>query len=291
MDLAASASARAIRHSIFINAREVIYFEYPANDPNARTLVMIHGYRGNHRGLEAIAAGLSDFRVLIPDLPGFGESEQLEAIHSVENYASWLHSFARSLGLEHKFHLMGHSFGTLVVGYYGTKFSPLSVSLVNPVSSPALEGPQAALTRLTKFYYRLASLAPKTIGQWLLRSKIAVMVMSTVMAKTKVKTLRRWIHTQHLNNFSDFATVRVAAEGYEASISSNLAMFAPAVTAPVLVVAAELDDITDIKTQRSTTKSFPNAVLREIYGVGHLVHYEAPDKAATFIREFLENLK
>jgi pimeloyl-ACP methyl ester carboxylesterase len=227
--------------------------------------------------------------MIIPDLPGFGESKPLRTTHSIQAYSDWLHQFLGAVQLQSNAHLMGHSFGSLVVGLYATQHSPRSVSLVNPVSSPALEGPRAALTNLTRAYYSLASALPKTIGQWLLRNKIAVMVMSVVMAKTKEKSLRRWIHNQHLLNFSDFASLEVATEGYEASISMDLSKLATLISAPVLVVAANLDDITDIDTQRRVSKQYSNSTYREIQGVGHLVHYEAPDQAAGFITEFLDS--
>jgi pimeloyl-ACP methyl ester carboxylesterase len=288
-DLYESADSRAIRRSVDVEGNLCVYYEYPAEGDSDETLVMIHGYRGNHLGLQAIATGLSKYRVIIPDLPGFGESAPLTVTHSIQAYSDWLHGFLKSLQLDNKAHLMGHSFGSLVVGFYATQHSPRSVSLVNPVSSPALEGPRAALTSLTKVYHSLAAVLPKAIGQWLLRSKIAVMVMSVVMAKTKERTLRRWIHNQHLSNFSDFATVEVATEGYEASISTDLSKLAPMISSPVLVIAATLDDITDIDSQRRVSKLYPNATYREIQGVGHLVHYEAPDQAASYITEFLDS--
>jgi pimeloyl-ACP methyl ester carboxylesterase len=111
------------------------------------------------------------------------------------------------------------------------------------------------------------------------------------MAKTNDRKLRSWIHKQHLSNFSDFATVRVATEGYDASISSDLSVMAPLITTPVLIVAAELDEITAIEIQREVVKLYPRAKLVEINNVGHLVHYEAPDQAANFIRPFIEELK
>jgi pimeloyl-ACP methyl ester carboxylesterase len=213
----------------------------------------------------------------------------LKTAHSIQAYSDWLHKFLGTLQLTDKAHLIGHSFGSLVVGFYATQHSPRSVSLVNPVSSPALEGQRAALTNLTKLYYSLASALPKALGRWLLRSKLAVMVMSVVMAKTREKSLRRWIHNQHLSNFSDFASVEVATEGYEASISTDLSKLASMIAAPVLVVAATLDDITDIESQRRVSKLYPDSTYREIQGVGHLVHYEAPDQAASFITEFLDS--
>lgn len=288
-DLYQSADTQAVRHTAEIDGNLCVYYEYPSIGHSDKTLVMIHGYRGNHRGLQAIAAGLTKYRVIIPDLPGFGESEPLKTTHSIQAYSDWLHKFLGVLQLTDKAHLMGHSFGSLVVGFYSTQNTPISVSLVNPVSSPALEGQRAALTNLTKLYYSLASGLPNALGQWILRSKLAVMVMSVVMAKTKQRTLRRWIHSQHLSNFSDFATVEVATEGYEASISMDLSKLAGLISSPVLVVAATLDDITDINTQRRVSELYPNSTYREIPGVGHLVHYEAPDQAARFITEFLDN--
>ena len=288
-DLYQSADSRAVRHTAEIDGNLSVYYEYPSIGHSDKTLVMIHGYRGNHRGLQAIAAGLTKYRVIIPDLPGFGESGPLKTTHSIQAYSDWLHKFLGVLQLTEKAHLMGHSFGSLVVGFYSTQHTPISVSLVNPVSSPALEGQRAALTNLTKLYYSLASALPNALGQWLLRSKLAVMVMSVVMAKTKQRTLRRWIHRQHLSNFSDFATVEVATEGYEASISMDLSKLAGLISSPVLVVAATLDDITDIESQRRVSELYPNSTYREIQGVGHLVHYEAPDQAARFITEFLDN--
>lgn len=288
--LSQSAIARAIRKTIEIDGAQTVYFEYPGTKDSSQTLVMIHGYRGNHHGLEAIAAGLSKYRVIIPDLPGFGESAPLHTAHTIQGYSDWLESFLKTLKIEASAHLMGHSFGTLVVGFYATQHTPRSISLVNPVSTPPLEGPRAALTNLTKIYYALASVAPRFAGEWILRNKLAVMVMSVVMAKTKQKPLRRWIHEQHRSNFSDFASIEVATQGYDASISTDLSQIAPKITAPVLIVAATLDDITDIESQRRVSNLYQNARYREIEGVGHLVHYEAPDQAAVFISEFLDQL-
>ena len=286
--LTTSARERAVRHSIVLSGVAAAYFEYPASDSNAESIVMIHGYRGNHRGLEAIAGGLEKYRVIMPDLPGFGESNELVGEHSVKAYAGWLGEFMLALNLSKSAHLVGHSFGTLVVGRYASYNECRSVILINPISAPALTGPRGFLTRITKVFYRIGNLLPETLGAVLLRSPIAVQVMSSVMAKTSDKELRKWIHRQHLENFSDFSSVRVATEAYDASISSDLSQMASEINSPVLVIAAELDDITSIERQRQVTHNYPNATIQEIQGVGHLVHYEAPAEAARLISGFVE---
>lgn len=285
------ARLRGMRRTLTLSGAEFVYYEYPAISEAPQTIVMIHGYRGNHRGLEAIVGGLGDYRVIVPDLPGFGESGELSRAHSLDGYANWLDQFLSELGLSSVANLVGHSFGTLVVGRYAATRQCRSIVLINPVSAPALSGPRAFLTRITSAFYHLSNQLPESIGGWLLRSPIAVMVMSSVMAKTKDRKLRSWVHKQHLMNFSDFSSVRVATEGYDASISTDLSIMAASIKWPVLVVAAELDDITAIDRQREVVKLYPIAKLVEIKDVGHLVHYEAPQQAATFITSFLEETK
>jgi pimeloyl-ACP methyl ester carboxylesterase len=66
---------------------------------------------------------------------------------------------------------------------------------------------------------------------------------------------------------------------------------ATSIKSSVLLVAAQLDDITAIEVQREVVKLYPLAKLVEIMNVGHLVHYEAPEQAANYIRNFIEELK
>lgn len=290
-ELTNQARSRGLRRIINLGGKEFVFFDYPARFDTSETIVMIHGYRGNHRGLEAIVGGLGDYRVIVPDLPGFGESSELSSVHNLDTYANWLEQFLSELGIVSTANLVGHSFGTLVVGHYASTRDCNSIVLINPVSGPALSGPRAFLTRITSAFYHLSNLLPESIGGLLLRSPIAVMVMSTVMAKSKDRKLRGWIHKQHLSNFSDFASVRVATEGYDASISSDLSVMAPSITTPVLIIAAEFDDITAIEIQREVAKLYPLAKLVEIKNVGHLVHYEAPEQAAKYIASFIKELK
>lgn len=290
-ELTNKARLRGLRKAVNISGVDFVYYEYPASSDNAQVIVMIHGYRGNHRGLEAIVGGLDQFQVIVPDLPGFGDSPELSTTHSLDFYANWLGEFLNVLSLTHNAVLVGHSFGSLVVGRYGSTQSAKSIVLINPVSAPALSGPRAFLTKATSWFYHLSSLLPEVIGGKLLRSQLAVLIMSSVMAKTRDRKLRSWIHRQHLSNFSDFATVRVATEGYDASISTDLSEMASLIESPVLIIAATLDDITAIERQREVVKLYPKAKLVEIENVGHLVHYEAPLQAAEHIEDFVSEMK
>ena len=58
----------------------------------------------------------------------------------------------------------------------------------------------------------------------------------------------------------------------------------------MLIVAATLDDITDIESQRRVSNLYRKPTYKEIRDVGHLVHYEAPAQAAEYISDFLDDL-
>lgn len=292
-ELAASARARAIRREFVIDNREVAFWFYPALKPTNESIILIHGYRGNHHGLEAIAGALVDFDLCIPDLPGFGKSATLNASHGIEEYADWLNHFIEALSLAHKPHLLGHSFGSIVVSAYAARYNGIeSLILENPVSSPALSGPRALVSAATNAFFDLTKKVPETVGTRLLKSWPLVRGMSVVMAKTRNRDLRRWIHAQHDANFSDFASRRVALEGYKASISNCVADFSSKFSVPVLMLVGELDDITSLSQQRELFDSLEVSAsqLVEFSSVGHLTHYEIPEMIAESVREWVSEL-
>ena len=227
-------------------------------DPDSgTTLVLVHGFRGDHHGLEPVVAQLRGVRLVSPDLPGFGESTPMtEAPHDIDGYGRWLRAFVDGLELPAgtRVVLLGHSFGSIVVS--GSLASaaagtprPDAVVLVNPIGQPALEGPRGIFTRLAIFYYWLAAALPERLGFALLRNRVIVRVMSMAMAKTKDASLRRWIHDQHDRYFSAFSDRRVVLEAFRASVSHDVSEYAARVPERTLLVAAEKDDITPIAAE------------------------------------------
>ncbi|MDH6180900.1 pimeloyl-ACP methyl ester carboxylesterase [Microbacteriaceae bacterium SG_E_30_P1] len=263
------------------------YWDY--GPPNADTVVVaVHGFRGEHHGLDPVVAHLSGIRVISPDLPGFGESEPLRDLtHDIAGYTAWLRAFIEALGL-HAPVILGHSFGSIVVSAAvagGVEAS--KVILVNPIAAPALSGPNGFLSRLTLLYYRAGRALPPKLGGALLSNWLIVRFMSLLLAQSPDRDLRRWVHDQHHTYFSRYATRDSVVEGFEASISADVSQFAPSITAPTLLIGADRDPITTVDAQRRLVELFPDARLEIIPAVGHLIHYEKPREAASAIVEFL----
>lgn len=271
------------------------YWEYGAAVAGAPTVVMVHGFRGDHHGLEPVVAQLPGVHIISPDLPGFGASTPLGADsgfnHDLDGYAAWLREFVAALELDGPVVILGHSFGSIVSSAaLAGGLAADAVILVNPIAAPALSGPRGIMTRLAVFYYWAAAKLPERLGFALLRSRLIVRVMSVTMAKTKDPTLKRWIHEEHDRYFSAFSNREVVLDAFRASVSNDVSEFAASITPRTLLIAADRDDITPIAAQHTLQQLFPQATLYVIHDVGHLIHYEKPVEAATQIRGLLATL-
>lgn len=122
--------------------REGSSYTYGVVDGGGDAVVLCHGWglaHGSYRkAAEALGAG--GFRVVVPDLPGFGGSDHLPLPGlTMRRYGTWLAAF-----LEHcedvpdtPVHLVGHSFGGAVAAELASERPDLvaSVTLVSSVSS------------------------------------------------------------------------------------------------------------------------------------------------------------
>lgn len=285
--------SRASTRTVVVDGTPIRYWDYPsvAGTEQPRTMLVVHGFRGDHHGLERVVEALPEVRIVMPDLPGFGESAAFsDREHSIESYAEAVAGLLEALDLGRNTVLLGHSFGSIVASHFvaGHPGRVAALVLVNPIAAPALEGPKGVLSKLAQFYYWTAAKLPERAGQAILRSGLIVQVMSVAMAKTRDPELRKFIHAQHHAHFSSFANRKMLLESFKASINGNVRQVAEQLTLPTLLVAGEKDDVTALPEQRILLGRLPDGVLEVIDGVGHLIHYETPLEAALAIRRFLQ---
>ena len=281
-------------------------------------VLLVHGFRGDHHGLEIIANYLlkliPNVSIISPDLPGFGRSADLpentrdegaQGEDNINAYVAWLNNFvkhtnpAREDAQPLPLHLVGHSFGSILTSAFAAAHSTslARLSLINPISEPALEGRQRVTSRLASLYYRAGAALPEKIGYPLLRSQLITRLSSEVMMRTKDRAMRRFINGQHAAYFGSFGSRRGVLSAYEASIAHTAAEYAAAIRVPVQMLVAEDDDLGTPETARAmyatlTSRDLPASStgarerLDMIPEVGHLIHYETPHLAAELIADF-----
>jgi len=290
-ELMLAAEARAIKKSITVAGVSCDYWFYPAqvkNPEKAENVVLAHGYRGTHKGLESFAGGFREFNVYAPDLPGFGTSAPLSGKHTLENYVEWFREFLDAIQVSNPI-LLGHSFGTLIVSAVDAKYGAAKALVcINPVAGGTTKGLSGFLMQFVKAYYWVAHVIPESLGLGMLKTRLLVDSMSAYTTKSEDKDLRHWIKFQHRDYFNSFANSDVIWQSYVASITQTMQPYVDSIKKPILLVAAELDEITPVNAVEAIAKRMPKAQVYVIKNCGHLVHYEAADETANVISKFIK---
>lgn len=277
-----------IENKITLPHGTVHYWTYhPDKQP---VILMIHGFRGTHHGLEKLIAELPDFKVIVPDLPGFGDTPAMrDHAHTIENYSHMLREFIKELNLQNPI-LFGHSMGSIIAADMIAADPTITprVVFVNPIATRPTEGLGAIKIAPGIAYHHLAGrILPEAIGMRILRNKMLFLVGSASMTKTKDKELRKWIHWNHVTYMKRFSDRKSLLEAYDSSSNTTIRDYATKLELPILMIAGKKDAIAPIKGQRSLASALKDATLIELDNVGHIVHYEKPAEAGEAIRQFL----
>ena len=88
---------------------------YIGDEGKGFPLVLVHGFLGSSKMWEPQIDFFKDyFRVITPDLPGYGKSNKAKSHNSIQSIANLLLDCLEEKKID-KFHLLGHSMGGMVV--------------------------------------------------------------------------------------------------------------------------------------------------------------------------------
>ena len=88
---------------------------YIGDEGKGFPLVLLHGFLGSSKMWEPQIDFFKEyFRIITPDLPGFGKSNKIKSHKSIESLASLILDSLKEKKIN-KFHLLGHSMGGMIV--------------------------------------------------------------------------------------------------------------------------------------------------------------------------------
>ncbi|MCF8054867.1 MAG: alpha/beta hydrolase [Deltaproteobacteria bacterium] len=101
------------KKTIIVDGHAISYLE----SGQGEAIVLLHGFGARKEDWLAFGSGLrNDYRIIIPDLPGFGESAKKDgASYSVASQAKRLNDFIGALQIA-RAHFAGNSLGAAIVG-------------------------------------------------------------------------------------------------------------------------------------------------------------------------------
>jgi len=114
---------------------------YIGDEGNGFPLVLVHGFLGSSKMWEPQIDFFKDyFRVITPDLPGYGKSNKAKSHNSIQSIANLLMDCLEEKKID-KFYLLGHSMGGMIVQEMAKKYGNKIVKLICYSTGPRGEMP------------------------------------------------------------------------------------------------------------------------------------------------------
>lgn len=253
---------------------EVAYLE--GGPEGAETLVLVHGFGADKDNFTRTAAALTDrFHVVIPDLPGFGDSTRLmEASYTISVQVERLHGILQAMGLE-QYWMGGSSMGGAITATYAASYPQIvkGTWLLAPGGVAGSE-PSPLFVEYQKTGRSL--LVAEKPEDFATIMHIAMEKNPWVPYSVKYVLAQRAVrdYPLHKRIFDQLAS--------EAGIGIN--QVASRVQVPTLIVWGTEDRALDVSGSTILHDIMPNSELIVMPGIGHLPMMEAPGQAA---RDFL----
>jgi pimeloyl-ACP methyl ester carboxylesterase len=267
-------------HRLNLNGRHVYYYEL--NQGKDEVVLMVHGHRGNHRGLLRLASHFAEYRVIIPDLPGFGQSEAFDQ-HSLEGYAEFLAEFIQALKLS-QFSLVGHSFGAAACVLFASH-SPEGLKklvLITPTTAS-----KRLLARVAIAYYHTVAAMPRSWRRHILGSRWINRIESHLLLKTAGGAFKQTIMRERLRDLGELQD-EVAIGSFFSVYQTPVFRAAPKIKMPTLLIGGGADRIAPVESLKKLKRLIEGAQLVMMPSAGHLVPLEEPARMAELCLRFLE---
>lgn len=264
---------------------------------SGRTLVLLHGWPGFWKDWEKVMEPLSArFRVVLPDLRGFGLSDKPEPVeeYSLSRYAEDLEALMAKLGVESVV-LGGFDVGAIVSAYFARQRPELVESLVllNP-SYPGLGAKRLQPEQAKESWYQyfhLLELAERLVGYN--RDTIRIYVSHF---------FRHWSHVkeaftdedieEYVEVFHRHGALRGGFNWYRARVATRYGdWLGGPVTQRTLIVWSDRDPIFPLEWSEGARTYFPNSELVVLKECGHFIPRERPKELVGLMLDFLERAR
>ena len=229
-------------------------------------LLLVHGFPLDHSMWTAQSEHFSQrYRVIAPDLRGFGGSDVGEGTASMEIMADDLAGLLDALGVDSPVVLCGLSMGGYVAFQFWRKHAARLRALVLCDTRSTADTPEAASARLTLVEHVL-----RAGTQYL-----ADAMLSRLFAAKTFEDRPQVVECERKNILAASAQGAAAAlRGLAARPDVNGLL--PRIALPTLVLVGEQDAISTVEEMRAMARAIPAAEFVVIPNSGHMTPLENP---------------
>ncbi len=241
-----------------------------------QTLVFLHGFGGDHRGLLEVADQIEGFRIVLPDLPGWGQSEPFLGAHTFRSYTKFLNAYLAELSAKPVI-LAGHSFGGSLALYYAAQ-QPTTLArliLLEPVFCAA-----TVTSRLGETYYRVGAQLPKQLRETWMSNPLLNRVKTRLMTVSRDPAVTRRVLAHEQSNLA-YVNDRVAVEVFRSYYDVDFYSFARRISIPTNLLGGRRDQMTPVREVERLATLIPDCRLSWLPNAGHFAPIEVPRRVAS----------
>ncbi len=239
-------------------------------------LVLIHGFGADKDNWTIAARYLTPhFTVIVPDLPGFGEStKSISLDYTVTTQASRLNDFVNALGLE-TFHIGGSSMGGTVAAAYTFQFN-------DKIESMWLIAPGGVRSAKESYYQKEMKKGNNLMiitdtGSYNVMIKSTFAKSPFLLSFVKRVFVDKAVQNMHLNK-------KICNDIFSETIP--LEQVLKGMKTPTLIMWGDKDRVLDISGANILCKNLINARMAVIKNTGHVPMIEKPEEAANEYLKF-----
>jgi abhydrolase domain-containing protein 6 len=264
-------------HSMTVANHEMHYLDGGEGQP----VILLHGIFAEKDHWVDFARKLTpDHRVIVPDLPGFGDSSRMaDQSYQYAPQVDRLHAFIEKLGIR-QFHLAGNSMGGTIAALYAVKY-PAQVLSVAFIGAPhGIRSPQASMAeqRIAKGELPLIARNNEEFSQMMdLLFVKQPFLPHPIYLDAQARTVRNAVSNTRL--WED-----QKRDGY--LLQTNL----PQLKTPTLAMWGEQDRVFDQSGAGVLRELLPTAQIVMLSATGHLPMMEFPAETSARYRAFLTAL-
>lgn len=241
------------------------------------TLLMVHGFPLDHQMWRHQIDALSDeFRVIAPDLRGFGQSTVTPGIVTMQRYADDMAALLEAVDARGTITFCGLSMGGYVAWQFAQRHRSRLAKLILCDTKASADTPEAAKARVENAQKVLAE-GPQAIIDGMLGKLFAP--QTAELQPDLVKATRKIM----LGTSPD--AIAAALRGMSERPDSIALL--KSLDLPALVICGQHDAIASVDEMRGIANNLPQAKFVEVPDAGHMAPLENPQVVNDAIRAFM----
>jgi len=253
-----------------IDGNKIRYLE---SGNSKKTLVLIHGLGASaERWDQVIPLFADEFRVVVPDLIGFGYSDKPLVDYTTEFFSEFLEKFLIAAGIKQP-NLIGSSLGGQIIAEYATSHSQEIQKLVLVAPSGVMKKSTPALDA-----YIMAALYPNEQS-----AKNAFELMEGSGKNVNEKIVNGFVERMRLPNAKlAFMSTLLGIKNSELVMSKL-----KTISVPTLIIWGSNDPVIPIQNADSFVSTIQDCRFFRMDGCGHTPFVQNPYLFASKVLEFL----